>query len=362
MSSVTLLRSSRFSLITAVLNWLSETPAQKQSANTPGYLSVGMACTYNSCSRSRNVKLMSTTTVLAVGVVRPPAFLKQCFPLLNRPPDIHPAIPSTTAGFESRYRDGRPSRRATLTWRSGRLVQCNIASAFHEALPNNVSNWQSFKAHVICLLQGQDFFRQRWSCGASLWSRHNAKCLVCPIVTCRSCSCDMRKSRSSVESRLAKSDGDAEQSPHADLRSAQKHRHASSHSPHHFARLSAASSSYNATNNSPLPAAFYFRIQRNPFSNKQRTPVDPNRNRYSRQTSLCQLSKTSKPSVGNPSSHCLATVTAQRSACDNTLAAWQGLSVAFSAVPWSTALSMRSTEADFVTRPLRGSRRRHWRG
>ena len=31
------------SLITAVLNWLSETPAQKQNSSTPGYLAVGMA-------------------------------------------------------------------------------------------------------------------------------------------------------------------------------------------------------------------------------------------------------------------------------------------------------------------------------
>ncbi|KIW25388.1 uncharacterized protein PV07_08570 [Cladophialophora immunda] len=46
-----------FALMTALLNWLGETPAQRQSPNgTPGYLSFGMA-------------------VLAVGVTYMPLFL-----------------------------------------------------------------------------------------------------------------------------------------------------------------------------------------------------------------------------------------------------------------------------------------------
>ncbi|EXJ82364.1 hypothetical protein A1O3_06177 [Capronia epimyces CBS 606.96] len=32
-----------FSLLTSLLNWLGETPAQRQSSGTPGYLSFGMA-------------------------------------------------------------------------------------------------------------------------------------------------------------------------------------------------------------------------------------------------------------------------------------------------------------------------------
>ncbi|KAL2395801.1 hypothetical protein ABEF95_010402 [Exophiala dermatitidis] len=32
-----------FSLLTALLNWLGETPAQRQSSATPGYMSFGMA-------------------------------------------------------------------------------------------------------------------------------------------------------------------------------------------------------------------------------------------------------------------------------------------------------------------------------
>jgi hypothetical protein len=36
--------SSRFSLMTALLNWLGETPAQRSNpSGTPGYLSFGMA-------------------------------------------------------------------------------------------------------------------------------------------------------------------------------------------------------------------------------------------------------------------------------------------------------------------------------
>ncbi|KIW93112.1 uncharacterized protein Z519_05717 [Cladophialophora bantiana CBS 173.52] len=38
------INGTRFALLTALLNWLGETPAQKQSPNgTPGYLSFGMA-------------------------------------------------------------------------------------------------------------------------------------------------------------------------------------------------------------------------------------------------------------------------------------------------------------------------------
>ena len=33
----------RFSLLSALLNWLGETPAQKKSNGTPGYLTFGMA-------------------------------------------------------------------------------------------------------------------------------------------------------------------------------------------------------------------------------------------------------------------------------------------------------------------------------
>lgn len=33
----------RFSLMTSLLNWMGETPAQKSTASTPGYLSFGMA-------------------------------------------------------------------------------------------------------------------------------------------------------------------------------------------------------------------------------------------------------------------------------------------------------------------------------
>jgi hypothetical protein len=49
-----------FSVITALLNWLSETPAQKQSSSTPGYLSVGMAgrgnLTWATVEKLANVK------------------------------------------------------------------------------------------------------------------------------------------------------------------------------------------------------------------------------------------------------------------------------------------------------------------
>ncbi|KIW62691.1 hypothetical protein PV04_10841 [Phialophora macrospora] len=63
-----------FSLMTALLNWLGETPAQKSSSTgTPGYLSFGMA-------------------VLAVGVTYMPLFLP---PPPTRGPAAAPAAAAT---------------------------------------------------------------------------------------------------------------------------------------------------------------------------------------------------------------------------------------------------------------------------
>ena len=63
----------RFSLMTSLLNWLGETPAQKNSQGTPGYLSFGMA-------------------VLAVGVVRAFQYLHRGGVLTAT--DLHAPIPS----------------------------------------------------------------------------------------------------------------------------------------------------------------------------------------------------------------------------------------------------------------------------
>ena len=37
--------ASRASVVLSLQNWLAETPEQKRKASTPGYFSVGMACT-----------------------------------------------------------------------------------------------------------------------------------------------------------------------------------------------------------------------------------------------------------------------------------------------------------------------------
>ena len=44
-----------FSLMTSLLNFLSETPAQKQNASSPGYLSFGMA------GKLRSLRIQLTT-------------------------------------------------------------------------------------------------------------------------------------------------------------------------------------------------------------------------------------------------------------------------------------------------------------
>lgn len=69
----------RFSLLIALLNWIGESPSQKNSASNPGYLSFGMACTYiSSCTLTfANTRML----VLAVGVVRKPS---PCLMILKR--------------------------------------------------------------------------------------------------------------------------------------------------------------------------------------------------------------------------------------------------------------------------------------
>ena len=37
---------SRASVVFALQNWLAETPEQKRTAGSPGYISIGMACTF----------------------------------------------------------------------------------------------------------------------------------------------------------------------------------------------------------------------------------------------------------------------------------------------------------------------------
>ena len=57
--------------MSALLNYLGETPAQKETSSTPGYLTVGMSC---ECFQ-KNVHGLATDyipIVLAVAVVRRP--------------------------------------------------------------------------------------------------------------------------------------------------------------------------------------------------------------------------------------------------------------------------------------------------
>jgi hypothetical protein len=73
---------ARFALLSSLLSWLSETPAQKKSNATPGYLSFGMSRAYSLVSLPKSM-VLTCRIVLAVAVVSDVCAVAQEKPLIG---------------------------------------------------------------------------------------------------------------------------------------------------------------------------------------------------------------------------------------------------------------------------------------